>query len=123
MWLALIAGFFDLIAAKQKQKTAEIENKARLLGDRESNNSSWEMAALAADRLAWLRMFSFWLFTAPVLYTVYDPEQAEAVWLALETVPDWVIGVQMSITGFIWAAKPISNLGAAIIGKNKGLAG
>lgn len=121
IWSSLINGVVSLFTARQAQKKAEIDNKARLLRDENSHNSSWEMAALSADRLSLLRNCSFILFTAPVLYTVYDPAAAGAVWVSLDSVPDWIIGVQMAMTGFIWAAKPVANMGAAIIGRSKGV--
>ncbi|PJR07304.1 hypothetical protein, partial [Sinorhizobium meliloti] len=94
--------------------------RTNLILDAQSNNHSWELSALSADRMHNLRMLSFWLFTAPVLYTVYNPIEAQFMWDALHRVPDWVIGVQLSMTGFIWAAKPLSNLGAVIAKRGKG---
>lgn len=114
-----ILGKQEIKKAEQQQKVAEIEQKTILLRDKQSNNHAWELAVLSADRLAFLRTCSFWLFTAPVLYTVYDPERASQVWSALATVPEWVIGVQLAITGFIWAAKPLANMGAGMVSKRQ----
>ncbi|WP_067586364.1 hypothetical protein [Endozoicomonas ascidiicola] len=112
-----LKGKQQLQKSKIDQEVAESKQKTKLISDARTNNHSWELAALSADRLASLRQFSFWLFTAPILYTVYDPEAAVSVWASLSTVPDWIIGVQLTMTGFIWAAKPLTNVGAMLAGK------
>ncbi len=117
MGVGWLEGRQQLQKAKVDQQVAESKQKSKLIADTRSNNHSWELAALAADRLSTLRKLSFVLFTAPILYTVYDPEHAQRVWDALDTVPDWIIGVQLTMTGFIWAAKPLSNLGAMLAGR------
>ena len=112
-----LEGRQQLQKAKLEHRVAETQQKSKLISDTMSNNHSWELAALAADRLTILRQFSFWLFTAPIIYTVFSPEHAQRVWNALDAVPDWVIGVQLTMTGFIWASRPLSNLGAMLTSK------
>ncbi len=114
-------GRTEIKKAEQKQQAAEARQKTKLISDHRQFNHSWELAALSADRLALLRQFSFWLFTAPILYTVYDPVEAQRVWQSLDTVPEWIIGVQLAMTGFIWAAKPLSNLGAMVASRRYGV--
>ena len=115
-----LAGKQELQKARQQQEVIETQQRTKLISDARTNNHSWELAALSADRMHSLRMLSFILFTFPILYTVYNPTAAQIMWDALAKVPDWVIGVQLSMTGFIWAAKPLSNLGAMIVKKGKG---
>ena len=105
---------------EHEQKTTEVKQRTRLLESKSSNNHAWELAALSADRLSSLRLASFWLYTGLIIIALWSPEYASTVWKSLDAVPDWIIGVQMTMTGFIWASKPIANLGAGIVQRSKG---
>ena len=48
-----------------------------------------------------------------------DTDEAIKIWVALEAIPDWIVAVQLSMIAFIWAAKPLANLGAGLIQKGK----
>lgn len=115
-----LRGRSDLQKLEQEQKASEVRQRTELIRSQSDNNHAWELAALSADRLSLLRLASFWLYTGLLLLAIVAPDYAATVWFALDRVPDWIIGVQMTMVGYIWAAKPIANLGAGIVQKAKG---
>ncbi|WP_422444219.1 hypothetical protein [Endozoicomonas sp. ALB091] len=115
-----LKGRSDLKKLEQEQKASEVRQRTALIQSQTNHNHAWELAALSADRLSSLRLASFWLYTGLLLLAIVAPDYAATVWFALDRVPDWIIGVQMTMVGYIWAAKPIANLGAGIVQKAKG---
>ncbi len=115
-----IKGRSDLQKLEQEQKASEVRQRTALIQSETDNNHAWELAALSADRLSSLRLASFWLYTGLLVLAIVAPDYAATVWTALDSVPNWIIGVQMTMVGYIWAAKPIANLGAGIVQKAKG---
>ena len=115
-----LKGRSELKQLEQAQKASEVKQRTRLIVSEQTNNHAWELAALSVDRLGSLRLASFVLYTGVLVLAVVSPEYAQQVWTALNGVPEWIIGVQMTMTGFIWAARPIANLGAGMIQRQKG---
>lgn len=115
-----LKGRSDLQKLEQEQKASEVRQRTALIQSETDNNHAWELAALSADRLSSLRLASFWLYTGLLVLAIVAPDYAAKVWTALDSVPNWIIGVQMTMVGYIWAAKPIANLGAGIVQKAKG---
>ncbi len=101
--------------AKQEREKAAIENQARLLADKESNNAAWEMAVLR-DSDAWLKRISFAIFSFPIIYAAIDPT-AVALYFqtALAALPDWYVKTYMGIIGGIWGIASLKDTIPAMI--------
>lgn len=114
----VIGGVRDRSKAKHERKMAVEKRKTDLAKGEQSHNHTWELAALQdEDGGAWLaRWFFIVFYTLPVIYTCFDPNEGEAIWKALEEVPSWVIGVVVTMTGWAFAAKPLQNAGAGLVG-------
>ena len=96
--------------AKQAVIQAELENKARLLRDKESNNSAWEIATLR-DKDKLLRRTSFVMFAAPLVLAMFDPSAVKEYFdTAIQSMPDWWIKSFMGITGSIWGLSSLKNI-------------
>lgn len=109
----------EQIAASGKVKLAELNNRARLLEDKESNNHAWEMASLRSSGKA-LKWASFVLFTLPILVTVVGPfvgagEGVRQMWQNFNQVPDGWMTVYYSMTGSIWGVATLKDTGPAMI--------
>ena len=63
----------DKAKAKHDRNMAQINNEARLLQSRETNNAKWEMAQLN-DKDKFIRICAFLLFASPVLAYWISPE-------------------------------------------------
>jgi len=96
--------------SKIEMDKAEAENIARLLRDKESNNSAWEIATLR-DKDKLLRRTSFVMFAAPLVLAMFDPAAVKEYFnLAIHAMPDWWIKSFMGITGSIWGLSSLKNI-------------
>lgn len=123
MWTA-IAGFFTAIVqgwtetrkAKQERKIAEINADKELAMSKAEQEHKWEMKALEKSSMI-ARWFFNIFYTVPVIYTCINPEEGRKIWEALEVVPEWVIGVIVTMTGFAYGSAPAKKAGAFLIEK------
>jgi hypothetical protein len=112
----VVSGVKDYVMAGQEMKKAEQSNKARLLRDKNTNNSEWEMAALT-DKDKWLRRFSFGMFSAPFFWALVDPVAVEQYFnVALSAMPEWYVQIFCSMCGAIWGLSALKNTAPALIG-------
>jgi len=108
---------------EKKQQQHEIEkavmqNKARLASSEQSHNSNWEMEALRVkDKL--LRRFSFFIFTLPILITVFNPEYGNKIFINLDSVPGWFLKIWLIMIGAIWGVAKLKDVAVAIMGRGK----
>jgi len=107
------------IRAKGEMQLAELNNRTRLLADKESNNHAWEMASLRPSGKA-LKWSSFVLFTLPILVTVVGPfvgagDGVEQMWQNFNAVPEGWMTVYYSMTGSIWGVATLKDTGPAMI--------
>jgi hypothetical protein len=105
-----ITGRAQTQIAKQDILLAEMQNKARLLLDQQSNNHAWEMAVLT-DKDKWLRRLSFTMFAAPFFVAIIAPAHvADYFQTAIHNVPEWWQKTFMAITGGIWGLSSLKNV-------------
>lgn len=110
-----LTGYQAKTKAKQDMALAELQNKARLLADTESNNHAWEMANLT-DKDKWLRRISFAMFASPFIVALFAPEHVAAYFnTAIDSVPKWWQQTFMSITGGIWGLSSLKNVLPGIV--------
>lgn len=98
--------------AKNELKVAELQNKARLMLDKESYNHNWEMEALKGSdkKLKW---FSYTLFSLPFIVAIFFPEQVNVYFeKAIHTVPKWWQILFASINGAVWGLASIADVGS-----------
>jgi hypothetical protein len=114
-----IAGFQQILKAKQERDIAALNNRTRLLQDKESNNAAWEMAALQ-DSDRWLKRISFAIFSAPFICAIFDPQGvAEYFRIALAAIPDWYAKSYMGIVGSVWGIASLKDAIPAIVNQVK----
>ena len=130
MWNFLFGGISSLVKtwldgrnkksqAKLEIQLAEMQNKARLLADKQSNNHAWEMANLM-DKDKWLRRLSFTMFSAPFLVAIVAPAHvADYFQHAIDAVPLWWQQTYMAITGGIWGISSLKNTVVGMVGELK----
>ena len=112
----IIGGVRDYVSTGQEIKKAEKENRARLLSDKQTHNSEWEMASLT-DKDKWLRRGSFTMFAAPFFWALYDPAAVEQYFnVALSAMPDWYVQIFCSMVGGVWGISALKNTAPALIG-------
>lgn len=101
--------FSDKLKHGRKLKEAEVNNRARMLEDTQSNNHEWEMANLT-DKDKWMRRISFGMFTWPFIWIYFDPAGAQAYFQILDTfLPEWYKQTYMAMTGGIWGISALKN--------------
>lgn len=104
-----IASWRETKKAKHDMSLAEIENKARLLRDKEANNHEWEMASLT-DKDKWVRRTSFIIFCAPFIVAIFAPDHVKTYFdTAISAIPAWFRDVFVSINGAIWGLSALKN--------------
>lgn len=112
----LLGGVVDWFKGKQELAKAEVENKARLLRDHQSNNHEWEMANLQ-DKDKYLRRISFCMFTFPFVWIYFDPQGAREYFVILDQfLPEWYKQTYMGITGGIWGLSALKNTVPSLVG-------
>lgn len=105
----VVGGFTDHFKHKRKLKEAEVENRARLLKDEQSNNHEWEMANLT-DKDKFLRWISFIMFTFPFVWIYFDAQAAAEYFQILDQhLPTWYKQTYMGMTGGIWGISALKN--------------
>ena len=101
---------------KQVIQAAVIENTARQIRDTETNNSAWEMANLT-DKDKWLRRVSFAMFSAPMVWALFDPDGVrEYFTIALAAMPEWYIQMYAAMVGGIWGIAALKNAVPGLVG-------
>lgn len=104
-----LQGRQQLSQAKQQTILAVEQNKVRLALDTEQANSAWEMAQLT-DADKWIRRISFFMFSAPFVIAIFDPNDIQHYFnVALASMPPWYIQTYMSITGAVWGISQLKN--------------
>lgn len=97
-------------------KSAVLENKARLLRDKDSHNHDWEMANLE-DKDRWLRRISFGMFSAPFIWALFDPDGVKEYFnVALAAMPEWYIQLFAAMVGGVWGFAALKNSIPSIVG-------
>ena len=101
------------VEAKLELELAEINNKTRLMGDAQSNNHAWEMAALkqSGKELKWI---SFSLFSAPIVLTMFGQYigfDSNSMWASLNTVPQWWQNIFVGANATIWGTLQMRDMG------------
>lgn len=105
--------------SKIEMDKAEAENIARLLRDKESNNSAWEIATLR-DKDKLLRRTSFVMFAAPLILAIFDPSAVKEYFhVAIASMPSWWIKTFMGITGSIWGLSSLKNIVPSLLNSFK----
>lgn len=101
--------------AKHKIKLAGLENRARLLKDKQGNNHEWEMKVLEGkDKL--LQRFSFLMFSLPFIVAMFDHDKVKDYFdIGLASMPDWYIQIYVSIIGGVWGFAALKNTLPAIV--------
>lgn len=112
----VVSGVKDYMLAQQDMKKAEVENKARLLRDANSNNHEWEMASLR-DKDKWLRRASFAIFMTPMIWAAFDPAAVQLYFqVALNAMPEWYLEIVFTMCSAIWGISALKNSVPALVG-------
>jgi|GEM_PF-6844044 len=120
--VAPIAGAFNKYQErKQSIKDAEHEvnmailsNKARLALDSQTHNSSMEMKKLEVAK-PWMRQVVALHVLVLVDVAVFFPEKAVEVFGALKAMPDWCVGLFVTVFGFYFAVNKLSEYGGELV--------
>lgn len=118
-WLAPLMALIDIggtyfkrkgekQVAKHKRDLAIIDNQARLAMSEQEANASWEMQNLK-DKDHFLRNFSFFLFTFPIVISVVAPAYAEEMFINLDKVPDWLLQIYFYMIAGVWGIAALKN--------------
>lgn len=110
-----------LVGAYNKRQEIKDNAHARrtdLINSTEDRNHTWELAALEGEswELGVIRMGIYLEVSVAVLITVIDPAKGAEIWEALATVPEWIIGLHLTIAGWGFGSTPIKNAAAGMVG-------
>tara|TARA_Y100001956_G_C4097348_1_gene175918 strand:- start:393 stop:692 length:300 start_codon:yes stop_codon:yes gene_type:complete len=72
-------------------------------------NHAWELASLQ-DKDKLLRFISYFMFTSPILITVFSPEHGAKILSNLESVPPWLVQSWVAINGAVWGIASLKNV-------------
>lgn len=95
--------------AKHNRELAVINNQARLAQSEKDYNHAWELASLQ-DKDKLLRFISYFMFTSPILITVFSPEHGAKIFSNLESVPPWLVQSWVAINGAVWGIASLKNV-------------
>jgi hypothetical protein len=95
--------------AEHDRELAVITGQTKLVQSGVDNNHNWEMQSLK-DKDKTLRLFSYSMFTAPILITVISPGHGAEIFKNLEGVPPWLIQTWIAINGGVWGIASLKNV-------------
>lgn len=96
--------------------------KSFLSGKQEEVKAISEAKVRKADRQAdikleriknaskFLRFYSYFLFSAPVVVTVIFPTHGALIWKNLENVPEWHLNIFLAMNSAIWVIGETGNI-------------
>lgn len=98
---------------EHQTKLAAMRHRQNLLMDKQANNHEWEIKSLE-NTGRFLKWFSFFIFSAPILITVLSPEHGGRIWSNLEHVPKDFMQIYFGITGAIWGIAHLKDAGITL---------
>lgn len=103
---------------KQELKREAQAQKVSLIQSKDSHNHSWEIAALSGEGgdVFFIRIGLFILVNVGIVITVVNPAAGVAIWKALTLVPNWIIGLNVSMAGWAYGNAPVKAVAAGLIG-------
>jgi len=114
---ALITPLVTAFTARATRKAAIETKKLDLIAATDSNNHSWEIAALDGEgwELPLIRMLAYVEVTLCTLIAVHSPADGADLWLSLEAIPEWLLGMKLTIFGWAFASTPIKNAAGGLV--------
>ncbi len=115
---ALVAPLTNAWTAREDRKDKAHARRTQLIESKESHNHSWELAALEGDgwEIGLIRMGIYLEISTAVIVTVVSPEHGTKIWAALALIPEWIIGLHLTIAGWGFGSTPVKNVAAGLIG-------
>lgn len=108
---------------ERKTKVEEVKNavdqrRVDLLKSEGGWGHTWELAALAGDswECALIRFGIYLEVSAGIIITVVNPEQGARVWESMLLVPDWILGIHLTIAGWGFGSQPLKATAAGLVG-------
>lgn len=102
--------------AKRAVEVAGLNNRARLLEGEQSHNSEMEMKQLEVAA-PWMRRIIVAHILVLMDIAVVSPIYAQKIFTALDKVPTWIIGLFVTVFGFYFAIRKMSEIGTALVAK------
>ena len=93
-----LTGKQKVVESAQQAQAAAAEKRAAFRLERERNSNKW------------LRLYSYLMFSTPIVVTVIAPHQGAEIFKNLEHVPDWYINAFFAMNGAVWALAEVKNL-------------
>ena len=114
---ALAAPLITAFSARSARQGAIAAKRLDLIGSTDSNNHSWEIAALAGEgwELPLIRFMAYVEVTLCTLLAIYEPAKATELWLALSAIPEWLLGMKLTIFGWAFASTPIKAAAGGLV--------
>ena len=56
------------------------------------------------------------MINAGILITLFKPELGSEIWEAYSLVPNWIVGLQVTIFGWAFGSTPVKNAAAGLVG-------
>lgn len=103
-------------AEKLSQKRVVVEAKARRQAQEQINVRAWEENVLTKSGVYLRWVCAIHLF-AGMDYTIYacmTGKDANALWLALASMPDWYAGLLATMFGFAFGSAPLKSVGGKL---------
>jgi len=101
--------------AKHERNMAQIRNEARLLEEKETNNSKWAMAQLN-DKDKLLRISAFILFSSSFWSHLVSPSFGKLVQESWSSMPHWQAEVLAGMSLSVFGLKKIPQIIGATVG-------
>ena len=114
---ALASPITQAYTARGERKAAIQKQRLSLIGDAESNNHNWEIAALEGEgyELPLIRLLAYIEISLCTYMAVYDPEAAKAIWIALAEMPEYIMGMKLTVFAWAFASTPIKSAAAGLV--------
>lgn len=121
IWLATIgAELFSTWREGQQQKrdlkAAAAEYKQQQIRSAEQYTREWELNALLNSGV-WMRRGTLSLFSFPLFWAYFDPEEVQSYFNILESMPEWYLMAYGAMLGTVWGVSELRSWTAG--GKRK----
>ena len=113
----LVAPIASAWSARGERKAAANTQRVALLSSKTQANHSWEIAALEGEgwELPIIRLMAYLELSLCMYTSIFQPQHAQEMWTAIGGIPEWLLGMKLTVFAYAFASSPIKSAAAGLV--------